>query len=238
MQVSLNIGIVGYGKMGHMVESIAEERGHGIAFVAAKKGDPWQAADVIIEFSRPESALSNIRKAISSNIPMVTGTTGWQNHLSEVRTEVEDADASLLYASNFSVGVNLTFAMNQRLAALMQNQPSYKVSIEETHHTEKLDSPSGTAISLGQGIINAHTGYSDWKESDNTADGIIPIIAHREPDVPGTHIVRWENEIDRIELKHEAKNRRGFALGAVIAAEWLHGRNGLFTMRDVLHNII
>jgi 4-hydroxy-tetrahydrodipicolinate reductase len=238
MQVSLNIGIVGYGKMGHMVESIAEERGHGIAFIAAGKGDPWQAADVIIEFSRPESALSNIRKAISSNIPMVTGTTGWQNHLSEIKTEVEDADASILHASNFSVGVNMTFVINERLAALMQSQPSYSVSIEETHHTEKLDSPSGTAISLGQGIIKAHKGYSDWKESDTTAEGIIPIIAHREPDVPGTHIVRWENEIDRIELKHEAKSRRGFALGAVIAAEWLHGRTGLFTMRDVLHNII
>ena len=238
MQVSLSIGIIGHGKMGHMVEEIALERGHSIAFIAATENDAWQMADVLIEFSQPEAVLNNIRKAISRKTPMVTGTTGWQEELPAIRSEVNASDASLLYASNFSLGVNMTFVLNERLAEMMSRQENYSVSIEECHHTEKLDSPSGTAISLAKGIIDSHKGYTEWKETSSAEKGTIPIVAHREPEVPGTHFVRWENDIDSIELRHEAKNRRGFGLGAVIAAEWLHGKNGLYTMRDVLNNII
>ena len=238
MQVSLSIGIIGHGKMGHMVESIALERGHSIAFIAAAENDVWQEADVLIEFSSPESVLNNIRKAMAIKIPMVTGTTGWQDELAAIKSEVSACDASLLYASNFSLGVNMTFVLNERLAQMMSTHENYSVCIEECHHTEKLDSPSGTAITLGKGIIDNHEGYSDWKETSSAEKGTIPIIAHRKPEVPGTHIVRWDNDIDSIELKHQAKSRRGFGLGAVIAAEWLHGKNGLYTMRDVLNNII
>lgn len=238
MQVALSIGIVGYGKMGQMVETIAHERGHTIAFIAAHSSDTWEEADVVIEFSRPESVLGNIRQAISSRVPIVTGTTGWQDQLSVIRSEVNAAGASLLHASNFSIGVNMTFVINEQLAKLMSKHGDYSVGIEEIHHTEKLDSPSGTAIRLARGIIGSHEGYTDWEEGERADEGNIPIIAERKPDVPGTHIVRWENEIDSIELKHKAKNRRGFALGAVIAAEWLQNRKGLFTMRDVLNNII
>lgn len=234
MKKSLEIGIIGYGNMGRMVETAALEAGHKISFIAESEDSPWGDADVLIEFSRPSSARKNFNKALELKIPIVTGTTGWHDAVKEVEDEVERQQGSLLYASNFSVGVNILFALNAHLAKLMSGNQSYKTDIQEIHHTQKKDSPSGTAISLAQGIIEGHPSYDRWKNSSAFQGDEIPIESIREPEVPGTHIIKWENEIDKIELSHEAKNRKGFAQGAILAAEWIIGKKGIFTMKDVL----
>lgn len=232
MNKALSIGIIGHGKMGHMVEAIARERGHSIGFISNSSTSEWGKADVCIDFTRPDSALDNIKRALDMGLPMVIGTTGWMDALDNVSKTIKAQDGALLYASNFSLGVNIMFSLNERLGQLTQGT-NYTASIEEIHHTEKLDSPSGTAISLAEGIISNTERYTGWSISEPSSDEL-PILPKRVKGVPGTHTVRWENDIDSLELKHEAKNRRGFALGAIIAAEWLHGRKGLYTMQDVL----
>lgn len=236
MNPSLRIGIVGYGKMGRMVESVALERGHSISFKTSKPSDNWEDSDAIIEFTRPDAVLDNIDRALKTGVSLVIGTTGWHDSLHAIEDRVKQEEGSLLHASNFSIGVNLFFALNERLSEMISAYPDYKGSIEESHHTEKLDSPSGTAISLAEGVISNHKAYDRWINEKSADPKTLPIISKREPEVPGTHIITWENEIDIIEMKHEAKNRRGFALGAVMAAEWLHGKKGLFTMRDVINS--
>lgn len=234
MQQELKIGIVGYGQMGRMVEEMAKERGHTIAFIADSEHSEWADADVLIEFSRPSAVRENISKAMTLGLPMVTGTTGWNEELADVKNEVERRDGALLHASNFSIGVNAFFALNEHLARLLSSHLDYKAEISETHHTKKKDSPSGTAITLGEGIQKEHPEYHQWENNETVEPGVLPIQSFREPGIPGTHIIRWENGIDSIELKHEAKNRRGFAQGATLAAEWIIGKKGVFTMKDVL----
>jgi 4-hydroxy-tetrahydrodipicolinate reductase len=244
----MNIALIGYGKMGKAIEEIALERGHRITaiFNSQKpfKNDEstrlmLQNTDVAIEFSRPDLAVSHILTAFDLQLPIVVGTTAWQKDgLSIVRGQITEKNASLLHASNFSVGVNILFALNKKLAALMENQADYEVEIEEIHHTQKLDAPSGTAVSLANDIIDNNHRYHLWELKDEQThfdSNVVPITAIREPEVPGTHFVRYNSEIDTITLAHHAHNRKGFALGSVLAAEFLHDKKGLFTMADVLN---
>lgn len=238
----MKVGLIGYGKMGKAIERIALERGHTIAYKVDLKNPISQQdlreADVAIEFTQPELAVPHIHACLASKIPVVVGTTAWQEKLPEVKEAVAAAQGSLLYASNFSVGVNILFQINERLAQLMANQPEYAASIEEIHHTQKLDAPSGTAVTIAEGILENHPGYRSWvsalNETPKTLEGELPIKALREPDVPGTHTIEYSSTIDTITLTHVAHSRDGFALGAVIAAEFLHGKTGVYTMRDVL----
>ncbi|MFM7473558.1 MAG: 4-hydroxy-tetrahydrodipicolinate reductase [Crocinitomicaceae bacterium] len=239
----MKIALIGYGKMGKAIEIIATERGHQICAkfnssnpITIEKLKNSQA-DVAIEFTQPKLASSHIRTCVDAKTPVVVGTTAWQNELPELNNFILDNDGSMLYASNFSVGVNIFFKLNQLLARLMNKQSDYLVSIEEIHHVQKLDAPSGTAVTLADGLVNELDAYKNWKLlSDETCDiDTIPVKATRLPEVPGTHIIKYESDIDFIELKHEAKNRKGFALGAVVAAEFLKDKKGIFTMNDVLN---
>lgn len=230
----MKIALFGYGKMGKTIERLALEKGHDVVYTADKdmtKGSLNQA-DVAIEFSTPASAFENIKQCLEENIPVVSGTTGWLDRYAEVLKICENSNGSLIYASNFSIGVNLFFAMNEYLAQLMQPWKKYEVSVNEIHHTQKLDAPSGTAISIAEGILK----YSDkkqWKLDGEHKDDL-NISAVREDDVKGTHEVTYRSNIDTISLKHEAHTRDGFALGALLAAEWLQGKKGVFSMKDVL----
>lgn len=229
--------------MGKAIEKIAIERGHMIAATFDSKnkflGDNTEHIDVAIEFSRPDLAVNHIKKCIDAQIPIVTGTTGWFEQLDEITSYLNNSNGSLLYASNFSIGVNIFFAINRKLSQLMAAHPEYQVSIEEIHHLQKLDAPSGTAISLANGILDNNSNLKEWVNEDENSTVFekhqIPITAIRQPDVPGTHTVKYSSEIDTISIHHEAHNRKGFALGAVIAAEWLKEKNGIFTMNDVLN---
>lgn len=238
----MNIALIGYGKMGKSIEKLALERGHSIG-VYVDKAHPIETVDlteidVAIEFSAPSKALDHIQFLIKHNIPTVVGTTGWNDHLAIVTKLVEEHKGALLHASNFSVGVNLFFELNKKLAELMADQPAYYVSMEEIHHTEKLDAPSGTAITLAEGIISKHPAVSDWScpqhPNKNEFNGGVEIKAIREPEVPGTHTIKYDSDIDEISISHQAKSRKGFALGALIAAEWILNKQGVYTMRDVL----
>lgn len=236
----MKIALLGYGKMGKTIEEIALERGHEIvARVSSQSSeDEWQnlkSADVCIEFTRPEAALENFEFCIENKVPLVTGTTGWHDHMDEVKSNCENNEASFFWASNFSIGVNLFWQINKRLAQLMNNYLAYSPSMREIHHTQKLDEPSGTAITTAQQILAEYPSMKGWKlTSEHPDQNELPIEALRESDVKGTHIVSYDSEIDRIELKHEAKTRKGFALGAVLAAEFLHGKTGFYTMEDLL----
>lgn len=232
----MDIGIIGYGKMGHMVEAEALALGHTIAFIANSAEDTWSKADVLIEFTEPGMMIENLKQALELQLPMVSGTTGWYERLPEVKSLVAEHQGSFLYASNFSLGVNLFFEMNRIMANLMSGFEEYDVHIEEMHHTEKKDSPSGTAITTAEGILKEHHKYSKWmlKTGQTSNTEALEITAIREPGVPGTHTVTYSSDIDQISLTHEAKNRRGFAKGALLAAEWLPGNKGLFTMQDIL----
>ncbi len=243
----MKIALIGYGKMGKAIESIALERGHEIVTVFNSE-NPFknnastlgkiESADVAIEFSQPQLAVAHMLTALEMNLPIVVGTTAWQKEgLQLVSEKVKANNGSLLHASNFSVGVNILFALNKKLASLMENQSDYSVEITEIHHTQKLDAPSGTAVSLAQDIIANNSHYSQWELNENQTinEQTIPITALREPEVPGTHFVRYNSEIDTITLAHHAHNRKGFALGSVIAAEFLKDKKGLFTMSDVLN---
>ncbi|MDO4763735.1 MAG: 4-hydroxy-tetrahydrodipicolinate reductase [Flavobacteriaceae bacterium] len=231
----MKIALVGYGKMGKTIEEIAIGRGHSI--VAKLNECPTlenlNNPDMVIEFSSPESAFENIKICLENKIPVVCGTTGWLGKKSEIESICLENKSAFIYASNFSFGVNLFFALNEKLAKLMNRfNENYTCQLEEIHHIHKLDAPSGTAISLAQGVM-AHSDFQDWK-LDETQGKTLGIRAIRENEVPGTHSVFYRSEVDEIEIKHTAFNRKGFALGAVIAAEWLLGREGNFTMKEVL----
>jgi 4-hydroxy-tetrahydrodipicolinate reductase len=231
----MKIALLGYGRMGKEIEKIALERGHEIVLRKTEENDysGLEYADVAIDFSIPTAATENISTCFNHNIPVVSGTTGWLEHYNDMTDLCKEKNGAFLYGSNFSVGVNLFFELNSYLAKLMANIKEYNVSMEEIHHTQKLDAPSGTAITLAQGII-AETDYKQWT-MDNANDNEIYIDAKRIEDVPGTHSVFYKSAVDEIEIKHTAFSRQGFALGAVIAAEWILGKKGIFTMKDVLN---
>ncbi|WP_297692471.1 4-hydroxy-tetrahydrodipicolinate reductase [uncultured Eudoraea sp.] len=231
----MNIGLFGYGKMGKMIEKIAIQRNHSIVAkidVGTKEID-YSAMDMAIDFSSPEAAFNNIKGCLEHNIPVISGTTGWLNDYENIISYCNKKNGAFIYASNFSLGVNLFFQLNSYLAKMMNNLPEYKVSIEEIHHLQKLDAPSGTAISLAEDIID-NSAYEGWL-LEKSQDQNIPIISKRIADEYGTHIVSYENEVDEIVIKHKAHNREGFALGAIVAAEWLNGKKGVFSMKDVLN---
>lgn len=230
----MKIALVGYGKMGKIIDEISQRRGHEV--VARLKETPnresLKDADVVIEFSNPEAAFENIKVCLENKIPVICGTTGWLDKKTEIERIAVEQNSAFLYGSNFSLGVNLFFALNEKLAKLMNNVDEYQCQLEEIHHIHKKDAPSGTAISIAEGIIE-NSKYEAWK-LDETKDKELGIFAIREDEVPGTHSVFYRSQVDEIEIKHTAFNRNGFALGAVIAAEWIVGKQGVFSMKDVL----
>ena len=231
----MKIALLGYGKMGKVIERIALERGHEIVLKKDEFNtyDGLSTADVAIDFSVPSAAVDNISASFNTNVPVVSGTTGWLEHYDEMIALCNEKKGGFISSSNFSLGVNIFFGLNEYLAKIMNQFDSYKVTMEEIHHIHKLDAPSGTAISLAQGVIQ-NSDYSNWT-LDEAKKGEIHIEAKRIGEVPGTHTVNYDSAIDSIEIKHTAHNREGFALGAVIAAEWLAGKQGIFTMKDVLN---
>ena len=231
----MKIALLGYGRMGKEIEAIAISRLHTITLKASSSSEKLNLndVDIAIDFSIPDAAVSNITQCIEQGVPVVSGTTGWLDEYDAIVALCNQKKGSFIYASNFSLGVNLFFELNKQLAKLVQPFPDYKVTIEEIHHTKKLDAPSGTAISLANTIIE-QSKYKDWT-LDDPKDTTIPIVAKRIEKVPGTHSIHYDSDIDSIEIKHTAHNRKGFALGAVIAAEWLIGKTGIFTMKDVLN---
>ncbi len=230
----MKIALFGYGKMGKMIASIAESRGHVIvAKIDINDSNiDFSEMDVAIDFSTPDAAFDNICNCLKHNVPVISGTTGWLNDYEKALQLCKDEKGAFIYASNFSLGVNVFFELNQYLAKMMKNLRQYDVSLEEIHHTQKLDAPSGTAISLAEGIIE-NTDHSQWMLEGTEGDGI-PIVSKRMGTVPGTHTIVYESQVDQIAIKHTAHNREGFALGAIIAAEWLVGKTGVFSMKDVL----
>lgn len=231
----MKIGLFGYGKMGKMIEQIALQRGHSIVSkvdVGTTNVD-YKNIDVAIDFSTPDAAFNNITTCFEHNVPVISGTTGWLERFDEALNICKAKDGAFIYASNFSLGVNIFFELNSYLAKMMSAIDQYKVSMEEIHHTQKLDAPSGTAITLADGII-ANTAYANWKLDEDGAT-TIPITSKREGTVPGTHTINYQSSVDALEIKHTAHNREGFALGAVIAAEWIKGKAGVFSMKDVLN---
>jgi 4-hydroxy-tetrahydrodipicolinate reductase len=230
----MKIALLGYGKMGQTIERIALERGHEIVL----KKDEFNTyeglldADVAIDFSIPAVAVSNISNSFNANVPVISGTTGWLEHYDEMVALCAAKNGGFISSSNFSLGVNLFFELNTYLAKMMSKFDSYTVEMEEIHHTQKLDAPSGTAISLAKGVIE-NSDYTNWTLETSKPKEIL-IEAKRIGDVPGTHTVTYNSMVDSIEIKHTAHNREGFALGAVIAAEWIVGKQGVFTMKDVL----
>lgn len=231
----MKIALVGYGRMGKIIDEIALKRGHEV--VARLKETPTAEnlnnPDVVIEFSLPEVAFDNIKACLENKIPVICGTTGWLERKDEVEKLALENETAFLYGSNFSLGVNLFFALNEKLAGLMKNVDEYSCQLEEIHHIHKLDAPSGTAISLAEGIIKNNNKFDAWK-LEETQEKQLGIFAIRENEVPGTHSVYYRSEVDEIEIKHTAYNRNGFALGAVVAAEWIKDKKGNFTMKDVL----
>lgn len=238
----MKVLLIGYGKMGKTIEQILLERGHQIAYVVDKdtsiqlKDVPMKGADVAIEFTEPSAAPANLRACFAKQIPVVCGTTGWLEQRALIEKECAVKNGGFFYASNYSLGVNLFFRLNERLAQMMKPYSQYKVSIEEVHHTEKKDAPSGTAITLAEGILEHLSQYPAWEKGENIAQypTHLPIYSKRLPNVPGTHTIRYVSEEDTIEITHTAHTRKGFALGAVIAAEWMQGRKGIFGMKDLL----
>ncbi len=235
----MKIAIIGYGKMGQAIERQAEARGHEVILKISSKNiedfnrENLLGADVAIEFTNPHTAVHNITKLLDASIPTVCGTTAWLDALPMIEAIVQRSNGSLIYASNFSLGVNLFFLINEYAAKLMAPHKGYQTSIKEIHHTAKLDAPSGTAITLAQGIIGNNETYTDWVNNGDNKDHQLSILSERIDPAPGTHIVSYKSAIDTIELSHEAHSREGFALGAVIAAEWIVDKKGVFTMRDL-----
>lgn len=247
----MKIALLGYGKMGKIIEKIATDRKHEIVLKIDETNidqlttENLQKADVAIEFSTPDSVLNNIAKCFEAETPIVIGTTGWYGHLQKIKDECLSSNNALLYASNFSVGVNIFFHVNKVLAKLMNQYPYYDVQVEEIHHVHKLDSPSGTAMTIAEGIIDNLDNKTEWVnvlEHDGNSDGIdtvknnqVLIESLRIDSVPGTHTVIYDSEVDSIEFKHTAHSRNGFALGAVLAAEWLQDKKGFFTAGDMFN---
>lgn len=236
----MRIALLGFGKMGREIKKIAVSRSHEISIIIDKENqediasDDFKKSDVAIEFSTPETAYENIIAGIYAGVPVVSGTTGWLDKLNKVTDLVESENASFIYASNFSIGVNILFNLNQKLAGIMDGQNNYKVSIEEIHHTQKVDSPSGTAMSLAEDIIEKCKRLDTWVNNKSDSKNIIGIESFREGQVPGTHSISWESETDSIQLMHKAFGRQGFAFGAVFAAEYIQNRKGVFTMDRLL----
>lgn len=232
----MKIALLGYGKMGKTIEQIAIKRGHEIVLKVDKNDESYDItqADVAIDFSIPTVAFNNISNCLNNGVPVISGTTGWLQDYDKAVALCKEKNGGFIYASNFSLGVNIFFELNKTLAKMMNTLKQYNVTMEEIHHTQKLDAPSGTAITLAEGIIENHSGYDNWK-LDEAAEKTLPIVAKRIEDVPGTHTINYESEVDTITIEHTAHNRQGFALGAVIAAEWIIGKKGVFNMNDVLN---
>jgi len=237
----MKIALIGYGKMGKEIEKIALERNHEVILkfdVRNKyefKVDNLKKVDVAIEFTQPESAYENYMKCFEANIPVVSGTTGWLDNLSDVKTQCEQNGQTFFYASNFSIGVNLFFKLNKQLAELMNMIGGYDVSISETHHTEKKDAPSGTAITIAEDLIANYNRKQSWVKENAVNNTEIAIRSFRKGKVPGIHTVKYESDVDYIEITHSAKSRKGFALGAVLAAEFTIINKGFLTMNDLLN---
>lgn len=231
----MKIALLGYGKMGKTIERLALERGHSIVLKIDKDDTeiPINKAEVAIDFSLPEAAFDNISLCLNNHVPVVSGTTGWLEKYNDAVALCNQKQGAFLYASNYSLGVNIFFELNKKLAKMMQPFTDYEVKMEEIHHTRKLDAPSGTAITLAEGIIE-NTNNTKWGLNE-TEKNTVPIVAKRIGDVPGTHIINYNSIVDQIEIKHTAHNRDGFALGAIIAAEWLVGKKGVYSMKDVLN---
>ncbi|HEY4322714.1 MAG TPA: 4-hydroxy-tetrahydrodipicolinate reductase, partial [Mucilaginibacter sp.] len=244
----MKIALLGYGKMGKIIEKIAIDRKHEIVLkidydnLHELTSENLQKADAVIEFSTPASVLSNIEQCFKAGVPVVVGTTGWHNELHAIKKECEKGNNALIYATNFSIGVNIFFYVNRVLAKLMNNYPYYEVQVEEIHHTQKLDSPSGTAITLAEGIIENNNSKKEWVNvlaaedeeiGDNIKNDQLLIESFRMENVPGTHTVIYDSEVDMIEFKHTAHNRNGFALGAVMAAEWIKDKKGCHSVEDM-----
>ena len=236
----MNLLIIGYGKMGRSIETIAKERGHHIAGIIDVDNqdllleiDP-STVDVAIEFSQPDAAFGNIRTCLQRGIKILSGTTGWLDKKEEVKHLCLTHKGTFFYASNYSIGVNLFFRLNAYLASLMKDYPQYEPTMTEIHHTEKKDAPSGTAISLAEDIISNIPGIKNWINDNTKNPGSLSIKSERTGKVPGTHIINYESEVDRIEIKHEAFSRKGFALGAVLVADWLKDKDGMLDMNDFL----
>jgi len=236
----MNIALIGYGKMGHAIEQIAVKRGHNVVLriSSANKHEMdathLKQADVAIEFTNPAAAKENVLQCLSSGLSTVCGTTGWNEQLPEAEAAANKNNVAFLHASNFSIGVNIFFEINKSLASLMNGHTEYTPSIEETHHTQKKDAPSGTAITLAEQIIQNIGNKKRWLLSDANEKDAIPIIAHRIENVPGTHKITYSSSIDDIDIIHTAHSRDGFALGAVLAAEYIAGKKGIFSMKDIL----
>ncbi|MBL7717500.1 MAG: 4-hydroxy-tetrahydrodipicolinate reductase [Flavipsychrobacter sp.] len=236
----MNIALIGYGKMGKAIEEIAIQRGHqvmmriGTANRHELNPGNLRRADVVIEFTRPDAARQNVLECLDAGIPVVCGTTGWNDGLPAAKMKAVENDTALLWASNFSVGVNIFFEVNKLLASLMNGRQEYEVSMEEIHHTQKKDSPSGTAISLAEQVIDSLDNKKHWIEGPTTNPELLPIHTQRIDPYPGTHSVKYHSAIDDIEIIHTAHNRKGFATGAVLAAEFIAGKKGIFEMKDVL----
>ena len=231
----MNIALIGYGRMGKAIEEILIERGHEVVLKISRTPLPEELknVEVAIEFSKPEYAFDNLKVLLENKIATICGTTGWLDKQEEINHLAISNNTAFLYASNFSLGVNLFFELNQVLARMMNKyRNEYQINLEEIHHTQKLDAPSGTAITIAEGIIE-NTTYNSWSMEEESEE-IIPIEAKRIENVPGTHIVQYTSDVDTIEISHTAHSRKGFALGAVIAAEWIWNKEGIFTMKDVL----
>ncbi len=238
----MRLALIGYGKMGKIIEEVAISRGHTITGKASSQKPietvDFNQVDVAIEFTSPSFAVKHIEYCVSHNTPLVVGTTAWNDQLPHVKQFVTEQNGSLLYSSNFSIGVNIFFDINRRLARLMAEYPEYTPRLDETHHVHKLDAPSGTAVSLANDIMVENEQISSWTLGEgkppHAREGQLAVTSYRIPDVPGTHVVTYESTIDTLQISHTAHNREGFALGAVIAAEWIHGKKGIFTMQDVI----
>jgi len=234
----MKIGLLGYGKMGKAVEAAALAQGHEIIARISSSNQQdialLQNADVVIEFTNPDSVLNNLYKCLEMGVPVLTGSTGWHGQLEEVKQRFIDQKGTLLYASNFSIGVNIFMEINTLLATLMNSQPQYNPAIREIHHTQKLDAPSGTAIVLANDIIDHLQRKTSWVNGTENQSNQLEIISERLPDVPGTHEITYDSPADEIRIIHTAKNRSGFADGALMAATWVHGKVGVFTMKDIL----
>ena len=234
----MNIALIGYGKMGKEIEQIILQRGHTVT-LRSTRSTPFQprdlaGTDVAIEFTEPHSAVDNIRKCFEAGVPVVVGTTGWYTRMPEVREACAHMRSGLFTASNFSIGVNLLFKFNKELARMMSDFEEYSPSMEEIHHTAKRDAPSGTAITLAEGILENYPSREGWVNETTDDSHKLGILSRREGEVPGTHIIRYTSAVDEIQLVHQAYNRKGFALGAVKAAEFMQGKHGVFGMDDLM----
>jgi 4-hydroxy-tetrahydrodipicolinate reductase len=237
----MKVALLGYGKMGKEIEKVLLQRGHTVVLIVDTssremiQAQDLSVADIAIEFSVPSSAVENIRLCFSADLPIVVGTTGWFDELNEVKKLCDNAKQSLLYASNFSIGVNLFFEVNKVLAKYMNLQADYSINMKEIHHLQKKDAPSGTAITLANDIVNAIDRKTSWVNRKTQNDKELEVLSERKSDVPGTHEVVYASEIDELLIKHTAHSRRGFAMGAVLAAEWLADKKGVYTMSDVIN---